>query len=347
MEKLDPNFIMQTKIEREDIIFYSADSECMSLHGVWYEDGKFRRMPERVAKTVSPGIYYGHALPAGGRLRFVTDSDYLAVSVQYGQIENSSNFPIGCTAGFDLYEKVDGQYIHLANFAPPLSVKDRYETEKKLDGKKERELMLVFPLYSEVKQLFIGVAKEAFVRCGNGYKNEKPVVFYGSSITHGACASRPGNTYPCMLSREMDFDYVSLGFGGNAKGEVEMAEYIAGLQMSVFVMDYDYNANSLEHLRESHQRMYRIVREKNPDTPIIIMSRPKQLTEKEKERFQIVKETYENALEAGDKQVWFIPGYELIPNEVMESAKVDGVHPNDLGFASMAKAVGDVLAEIL
>jgi hypothetical protein len=142
-----------------------------------------------------------------------------------------------------------------------------------------------------------------------------------------------------MLSREMDFDYVSLGFGGNAKGEVEMAEYIAGLQMSVFVMDYDYNANSLEHLRESHQRMYRIVREKNPDTPIIIMSRPKQLTEKEKERFQIVKETYENALEAGDKQVWFIPGYELIPEEVMESAKVDGVHPNDLGFYFMAKRV--------
>lgn len=337
MAKFDKNFLLQTKIERKDISFYSADDDCMSLHGIWYENGKYRRMPEEVAKTVSKGVYYGHALPAGGRLRFVTDSDFIAISVQYGSIENTSTFPVAGSAGFDLYENKNGKYVHLGVFAPPMDVSERYESEKKLAGRKERELMLVFPLYSEVKQLYIGVSDQATVKPAPAYKTEKPIVFYGSSITHGACASRPGNTYLCMASREKDFDYVSLGFGGNAKGEKEMAEYIAGLEMSAFVMDYDYNANNAEHLRETHERMFQIVRERQPELPIVIMSRPKLLTEKERERFDVVKATYENAVAQGDNNVYFIPGYELIPESVMESAKVDGIHPGDLGFYFMAK----------
>ena len=347
MAKLDPNFRMQTKIEREDVKFYAADDECMSLHGIWYEDGKFRRMPEKVAETVSKGIYYGHSLTAGGRLRFVTDSDYLAISVQYGNVENVSSFPVACSAGFDLYEKIDGKQVHLGTFAPSFDAGERYESEKKLGGKGEHELMIVFPLYSEVKQLYIGVSEQAFVKPAPKYHCSKPVVFYGSSITHGACASRSGNTYPCMASRELDFDYVSLGFGGNAKGEQEMADYIAGLDMSVFVLDYDYNAPSIEYLGETHAKMFQTVREKQPEVPIVIMSRPKALTEKERNRFETVKATYDKAVANGDKYVYFVPGYELIPEEIMESAKVDCVHPNDLGFYFMAERVKKELSKIL
>lgn len=347
MAKYDKNMALQTTISRKDIQFYAADDACMSLHGVWYEDGKFRRLPEAVATTVSEGVHYGHSLTAGGRLRFITDSKYIAISVQYGSIENASTVPVGTTAGFDLYETVDGKQIHRGVFAPPLDVKDKYESEKELPGSGERELTLVFPLYSEVKALYIGVAEGSTVRPATDYTYQKPVVYYGSSITHGVCASRPGNTYPHQICRALDCDYVSLGFGGNAKGEQEMADYIATLDMSVFVLDYDYNAPSLEHLADTHERFFETVRKANPDLPIVIVSRPKLFTEVEKPRFNIVKATYDHAIARGDKNVYFVPGYELITEDVMDTAKVDLAHPNDLGFYFMAKRIGQELCRIL
>lgn len=347
IEKFDKNMILQTSIGRKDVKFYSADSECMSLHGIFYENGKYCRMPDSVAKDVSPGIQYGGGLPAGGRLRFVTDSNYLAISVRYGNFETSSIFPIAATAGFDLYEKIDGKQIHLGTYAPPFDLKDYYESEKQLSGSGEHELTLVFPLYSEVKELYIGVAEDASMRPASDYTYSKPIVYYGSSITHGVAASRPGNTYLCQICRELDCDYISLGFGGNAKGEQEMADYIATLDMSAFVLDYDYNAPNAAHLLETHEKFFDIVRTARPEVPIIILSRPKLLTEAEEPRFDAVKATYTHAIEKGDKNVYFIPGYELIPEDVMESAKVDTVHPNDLGFYYMAKRVCRELRRVL
>ena len=78
-----------------------------------------------------------------------------------------------------------------------------------------------------------------------------------------------------MISRALDCDYVNLGFWGNAKGEEEMANYIATLKMSAFVYDYDYNAPSAEHLQATHEKMFKIIREKQPNLPIVILSAPK------------------------------------------------------------------------
>ena len=116
--------------------------------------------------------------------------------------------------------------------------------------------------------------------------------------------------------------------------------------MSAFVLDYDYNAPNAEHLKETHERMFRSVREKNPMLPILIVSRPNCMSEEERPRLQVIKATYENAVAAGDKHVYFVPGYELIPKEHMESAKVDRVHPNDLGFYYMAERIGEELKRI-
>lgn len=107
------------------------------------------------------------------------------------------------------------------------------------------------------------------------YAVKKPVVYYGSSITQGACASRPGNCYESILSRRLDCDYINLGFSGSAKGEDAIVDYIIGLDMSVFVMDYDYNAPTPEHLEKTHSKMFKAIRAEHPTLPIIIMPRPK------------------------------------------------------------------------
>ena len=348
MAKLDKNFIVQTKIEHKDILFYSANSEYFSLHGVFYENGKYRRMPEGIAKQVSEGIKYSHTLTAGGRLRFVTDSNYVALSVHYGSIERASNFTLTGTTGFDLYERTNNQQIYVGSFIPPIDVTDTYESVIDLTGLGEHELTLTLPLYSEIQELYIGISKDAMIKPAPEYKYPSPIVYYGSSITHGACASRPGNTYPAMISRKLDCDYINLGFGGNAKAEDAIADYIAHLDMSVFVFDYNYNAPSLDHLKKTHDKMFQTIRASQPNLPIVIMSRPKNRpTETEKARFEIIQTTYKKAIAKGDENVYFIPGYELVHEDAAESSRVDKHHPNDLGFYFIAERVSKELMKIL
>ena len=177
--------------------------------------------------------------------------------------------------------------------------------------------------------------------------NEKPVVYYGSSITQGGCASRPGNAYTAAVARRFNANHINLGFSGNALGEMEMAEYIADISMSAFVFDYDHNAPTLEHLENTHKPMFDIIRKSNPNLPIVMLTRPKYKTWWYEDKCRdIIKATYDIARANGDENVYFIDGTTLMETAGFEGT-VDSAHPNDLGFSSMAKAVGDVLQKVL
>ena len=140
---------------------------------------------------------------------------------------------------------------------------------------------------------------------------------------------------------------MNLGFSGSGKAEQTIADYIADLPMGVFVYDYDHNAPDLAHLEATHERMFHTIREKNPQLPILILSRPKYvLTDVEQQRLAVIRRTYENAVAAGDTHVYFLEGSALMAMAENDGT-VDGTHPNDLGFASMAKALEPVLAAIL
>ena len=249
------------------------------------------------------------------------------------------HFALTGSAGFDLY--ADNEYYK--SFVPPFDLTEGYESVIEFDNAEMREITINFPLYSDVKELYIGVDENSRLEESMSYRVEQPVVYYGSSITQGGCASRPGSCYQSIISRRFDCDYINLGFSGNAKGEPEMAEYIKKLDMSLFVYDYDHNAPTVEHLRDTHEKMFKVIREENPELPIIMMSRPKAvLTDEDKLRQRIIRKTYNNALKSGDKNVYFINGKaltKLCGNE----GTVDGCHPTDFGFASMAKTLGDLI----
>jgi hypothetical protein len=211
-----------------------------------------------------------------------------------------------------------------------------------------REIIIHFPLYSNVCDLFIGLSRDSEILAAPLYRVEKPVVFYGSSVTQGGCASRPGTCYQGFLSRWLDFDYINLGFSGSARGEDEMADYIASLDMSVFVCDYDYNAPSAEHLEKTHEKLFMKVRAAHPDLPIILVTRPKPhyCEGEDLNCFEVIKKTYENALARGDKNVRFIDGRTMFEFAGTEGT-VDSVHPTDLGFLSMAKRIAEDLKTFL
>ena len=343
ISEIDKNFKLQTSIDKKDIKFVNALDAPISLHGVFYENGAFRRMPESVAKSVSEGVYWLHTNCAGGRVRFKTDSPYVAVVCKMGAVGRMPHFALTGSAGFDLYEREDNGEIYVASFIPNFVGENGYERVVELGTRRLRELTVNFPLYSDVKEMYIGISEDAVLDSPSEYKIQKPVVFYGSSITQGGCASRPGNSYQSILSRRFDFDYINLGFSGNARAEDTMIEYVKGLDMSLFVYDYDHNAPTVEHLEATHEKMFLAVREHHPDMPIIMMPRPKfRTTDEEKKRLKIVEATYNNAINRGDKNVYFISGVELMALAGNDGT-VDNCHPNDFGFASMAKAVGALI----
>lgn len=345
ISRIDKNFVVQTNLNIDNIRFYSLEDERISLYGVFYENGMYRRLPERVAESVSEGVNALHIHTAGGRVKFATDSSFVAIKAVMSEIGRMSHFALSGSSGFDMYVGENEEYYN--SFIPPYDLKDGYENVICFDSRKRRDITINFPLYSGVSQLYIGLENDALLEKSCGYKYEKPIVFYGSSITQGGCASRPGNSYESIVSRELKADYINLGFSGNAKAEDSIAEYISSLEKLCFVYDYDYNAPSVEHLENTHQKMFLRVRESNPDLPIIILSRPKYiLNDEEKIRLEIIENTYNQAIASGDKNVYFISGREL-----MEYAKndgtVDGCHPNDLGFYSMARPLIKLLKDIL
>ena len=345
--KTDKNFVVKTEIKKDDIVFYNSLNAPFKFYGGLYLDGKFRRMPEDIARSVSSGVFCNHAMTAGVRLRFKTNSSYVAIQAKFGNVVKLPHCTLVGSTGFDLYAKENGQEIHMGSFIPPKDVESGFESVVDFDNRKKREITINFPIFTEVCELYIGLQKGCKLEPVSDYKIQKPIVYYGSSITHGGCASRPGNTYQAMISRRLGCDFINLGFSGNAKGEQEMADYIKDLDMSIFVYDYDHNAPTSEHLRDTHEKMFLTVREKNPSLPIIIMSRPRyQQTANEKERLNIIKQTYQNALDRGDENVYLLTNKELL-KIAKGDAIVDKHHPNDLGFYSISIALGKLIKKIL
>ena len=129
---------------------------------------------------------------------------------------------------------------------------------------------------------------------------------------------------------------------------IAIAEYISGLTMSAFVMDYDHNAPDATYLQKTHEQFYKIVREKNPELPILLITKPDVgLDADSQARRAVVMKTFLNACENDDKHIYFLDGYSLFPSDCRKDCTVDGCHPNDLGMYFIAEKVAGVLKEVL
>lgn len=346
LSAIDKNFAVSAHIKRDGMIFQNVLSQPFSVHGVRMENGKFRRLPEKVAEAVSPGVLSLHTHTAGGRVRFRTDSRYIAIAAKMAEIGKMPHFALTGSAGFDMYVKSGSAETYGGSFVPPFDITDGYESVIDFGEEELRGITIDFPLYSGVNELYIGFDEKARLLEAEPYRISSPVVYYGSSITQGGCASRPGNSYQAILSRRFDCDYINLGFSGSAMAEDRMADYIAQLDMSMFVYDYDHNAPTPQHLLNTHKKLFRAVRKAKPDLPVVILSRPKHfLLDEEKQRLEIIRATFQEAVAAGDKNVCLLDG-EMLTALCGNDGTVDNCHPNDYGFAAMAKAIGDTVEKL-
>ena len=337
----DTNMEVSGKLQREDIVWYNALENPVKIYGAAKD---FHRLPADF--SILEGFKWNSA---GVRARFCTNSPFVAIRACYNGDYSPTIMAPSAIMGFDLYKRErDGGESFVGGFRPPNNSDFGYEGLVSTCG--ENCYTLNLPLFRSVTQLYIGVQRGSSFSAPEEYNRlGKPVVFYGSSITHGASASRPGNTYPAMISQKLGLDHINLGFSGNAKGEKEIAEYISRLKMCAFVLDYHHNAYDLKHLYETHYNFYKTVRLKNPFIPIIMVTAPSVTPDDPwiSGGVKIIQETYRRAKEEGDKYVYFVDGCRLYDGDFKNSCTVDGCHPNDLGFYRMASVIGKTLAAAL
>ena len=340
---------IQLTINEPDIRFYDVRQDPFDVYGLYNyrNEPDFKRMPDAVAETVNPGVKSLNYATAGGRVRFCTDSQYVAIRAIMPSIAHMSHVAMTGSSSFDLF--IDDPESGISRFHRPFRIdpkaKNGYESILKFSTRRTRYFTINFPTYSNVRDLWIGLQQDATVGSGVKYRAIPPIVYYGSSITQGACASRPGNIYQNIICRRLNIDYINLGFSGNGKAEDTMVDYLAGLEMSAFVADYDHNAPNVAHLEATHCKMYEKIRAAHPDLPYIMISRVDFDCSYDENihRRDVIMDTYRYARAKGDRNVYYIDGAGVFRGPYQDLCTTDGCHPTDIGFALMADAIGNEL----
>ncbi len=355
IEDIDQNFRAQ-EINNKKYHFLDITKKPFALDGfAWFDkEREFCRLPTQLISKESPlndGAKGLSWCSSGAMVRFKTNSHAIALKAELRVKGIMPHMPLSGQSGFDLYLKTSKGMSFHRNIRPSSENPDIVEGvfDENLDSEMH-ECVIYLPLYNGIKTMKIGFAPGAKVQAPSPLKHPVPILFYGSSITQGGCASRPGNAYSHFLTRWLDANMINLGFSGSGCGEIVMAKHIATLKLSAFVMDYDHNAPNPEHLDKTHEIFFRTIRKKQPKLPIVILTKcdfengDRRINSKRRE---IIKRTYSNAIMAGDRNVYFVDGEKLFGKTDRDACTVDGCHPNDIGFLRMAETILPVLKKAL
>ena len=348
ISKIDKNFDLHYESYANCMTYYPIPHPAFALYGIQFEEAiGFMRVPMAIAETVSDGVAILTKQPAGGRLRFSTNSKKFELKVTYEALYPMRHMPLVGQGGFILLEETEKSRRLVKILPPTFADKEGYSASAELKGDKMYNYILYFPLYNPIGSVTIGLESTAKVEKGKKYRPIKPILYYGSSITQGGCASRPDNCYQAIIEKWNNIDFINMGFSGNGKAEDKMVDYLTSIDCSVFVCDYDYNAPDAEYLKQTHYRLYERYRKVRPDTSILFLSRPDVWGEiEETKREKIIRATYQRAKKAGDNNVYFIAGKSFFGDLLRDNCTVDGCHPNDLGFSKMADKIYKALIQI-
>ncbi len=318
----------------------------------WTETAKyFDRLPAKAEKSVRGAVWSLSRHSAGMLVQFSTDAT--AISADYALTSPSlamPHMPATGVSGLDLYASDDeGQSRWLSVARPTAQQMNTQLISGIAPGK--RNYTIYLPLYNGTEYLRIGVPAGASFE-PIAPRTEKPLVFYGTSITHGACASRPGMPHPAILGRRLNRPVINLGFSGNGRMEKEVGELLCELDGAVYIIDCLPNMQGAE-VAEKAEPLVRQLRAARPDTPILLVedrtyANTPFIPEKQ-DRHQAARQAlqtaYKNLQAGGVKGLHYLKGELLLGNDRDDTT--DGSHPNDLGFWRHANAFEPVLKKIL
>ena len=359
LEKIDKNYTQNWNID-SDLKEYKIPCEPFTIFGsTFYEGEGFHKMPLDYVKSLPLGPFWGSKMTTGVRITFSTDATKMAISATLYDFIRVAKSNLLANNGFRLVELTDsGEEVHAANFNPPqykdggVFMDDSFASQSQLRGGM-RNYILYLPTYSGVNEMSIFLDENATVKEFNPYSNLKPILFYGNSITQGACATRPDTNFACIICNKTKTDIINYSLSGGARANPEHVEYLKTVDCSVFICDYDANADSSDFLRKTHLPLYKSFRETHPETPIILLTLSSYFRDnfwkngERAKRDEVIFETYKYAIENGDKNIYLIKGKDLIPRDLREMAFNDESHPNDIGHYFIANRVLQTLNPIL
>lgn len=311
----------------------------------------FDRLPARAKGVVRDDVWGLSRHSAGMMVRFRTDAS--EIHVDYGVTSSNlamPHMPATGVSGLDLYAfDTDGTWKWVAVVAPTTQQTKKSVVSGLLPG--ERDYAFYLPLYNGAEFLKIGVPVSASFS-GIAPRAEKPIVFYGTSITHGACASRPGMPHPSILGRRLNVPVINLGFSGNGRMEKEVGQFLVELNPAVYVIDCLPNM-SADEVTAKTVPLVNQLRAAHPQTPIVLVEDRSYsgawLVMSQKQRNEssriALKAEYQKLQDAGTSGLSYIDGESLLGNDRDDTT--DGSHPSDLGFQRHADAFEPVLRKLL
>jgi len=314
----------------------------------------YDRLPARAESVVRAPVWDLSHDSAGMCVRFVTDATTIrarwALTDPWLYLPNMT--AIG-KSGLDLYVKMPAGWHWLAVGQPTAQTNEVTLVENLIPGK--REYILYLPLYNGTRFVKLGIPTNAVIEKAPpwGEGERKPIVFYGTSILQGLAASRPGMVHSAILGRRFNYPTINLGFSGQGKMEPEMADLLAELDPSVYVLDCLPNMVA-DEIKARVEPFVKKLRAAHPKTPIVLVEdRTMQdsfLIQGRMEWYHLkdraeLKAAYERLKHAGDNHLYYIPGEHLFGDD--GEGSTDGSHPSDLGFMRQAKIFAQVLGPLL
>ncbi|MDX1971195.1 MAG: SGNH/GDSL hydrolase family protein [Candidatus Sumerlaeia bacterium] len=326
----------------QEILWVNAEELFVEGKG-WETETPFVRLPNRAQQMVTEKVWVQSQYSTGMAVRFTTNSKEIhARWPGGGALRNMAAIGV---SGLDLYERVPGAEGKQAWQWVAVGKPDPKPMEQQLisfEEEKERELLLFLPLYTKCPSLEIGVLPGSTFDQPQKERTQKPIVFYGTSIVAGGCASRTGMAHTSILRRWLDHEVINLGFSGAGSMEIEIADLLGELEPSVIVIDTLPNTTTPQ-LEERYVPFIRRVREKHPDVPLLLVGHI--LGDKLPDRQEALEKALAQLESEGLTNYVYLPGGELIAGQ--EEGTVDGIHPTDLGFLRMAEVHYPILKELL
>lgn len=343
------------KEKAEQLTYYNAAD--FKILGKIYNDSlpTFSRVPNFRKNNTREALWKLGQHSAGISVRFRSDSP--KIGLRWTNLFGNSMTHMAdlATRGLDLYTLIDGKWRYIGCGRP---MNETNETEEWLviDNmeKEMREYMLHLPLYDGIKSLEIGIASDCVIEMPtiDSPQTEKPLVIYGSSIAHGATASRPGIAASNQLQRLLDREVINLGFSANAHIDYEIAEMMADTDALAYVLDFVPNA-TVDEIQNKTEKFVDILRKAHPDIPLIFIEDPqfahavldKRTAAEINAKNEAIRRIYNKLKESGMKNLYYIESKQLLPED--GDGTSDGIHFTDMGFHYYTKALMPILNSIL
>lgn len=332
--------------------YYNADQFLLLGKGVSETSTRYERLPDSLKSIIRERLWELSQNTAGMSLRFSSNSTTISAK-WVARFNNSMNHmtPTGIK-GLDLYCLEKGKW-RFVNSARPTG-KSNQATIVSNMSPEDREYMLYLPLYDGITSLSIGVDSLSSISKPkiDPFSKKKPVVFYGTSILQGGCASRPGMASTNQIGRRLNRETINFGFSGNAFLDLEIAHCMAAIDADAFVLDFVPNA-SVEQINERALNFYTILRNKHPYTPIIFIEDPifthtyydQRIAREVQRKNKAINSFFDSLKKKGEKNIYMISSKKMLGDDA--EATIDGIHFTDLGFIRYVDLILPYLEKVL